>query len=174
VADDVELRKNTDLYTSIAQPQQQEGSRRRLFKPEVLAPAGGWPQARAAIANGADAIYFGLQEGFNARARASNFAIEEVPELMAWLHERGCKGYTVVNVLVFDEEMQRLEDVIKKLAKECERKCADIDDEWVLFHSIRRAVKPTVSDSACYCAPDISNPPKAFQPRPGRFQRRRG
>jgi hypothetical protein len=37
-------------------------------KPEVLAPAGGWPQLRAAVENGADAVYFGV-EGFNARAR---------------------------------------------------------------------------------------------------------
>ena len=36
-------------------------------KPEVLSPAGGWPQLRAAVANGANACYFGLQEGFNAR-----------------------------------------------------------------------------------------------------------
>jgi hypothetical protein len=37
-------------------------------KPEVLAPAGGWPQLRAAVENGADAVYFGVSE-FNARAR---------------------------------------------------------------------------------------------------------
>lgn len=37
-------------------------------KPEVLSPAGGWPQLRAAVANGANACYFGLQEGFNARS----------------------------------------------------------------------------------------------------------
>ena len=114
---DTELRKNAELYSAIGGSAATPANRRRLFKPEVLAPAGGWPQLKAAIANGADAVYFGLQEGFNARARASNFAIDEVPELMAYLHERGCKGYTVVNVLVFDEEMQRLEDVIKKLAK---------------------------------------------------------
>lgn len=38
-------------------------------KPEVLAPAGGWPQLRAAVENGADAVYFGVADGFNARAR---------------------------------------------------------------------------------------------------------
>ena len=46
--------------------------RRRLtplaHKPEVLAPVGGWPQLRAAVENGADAVYFGLED-FNARAR---------------------------------------------------------------------------------------------------------
>lgn len=88
----------------------------RLYKPEVLAPAGGWPQVKAAVANGADAVYFGLQEGFNARARASNFPLHEVPQLMSYLHERGLKGYTVVNILVFDEELSKLEEVVKQLA----------------------------------------------------------
>ena len=50
-------------------------------KPEVLSPAGGWPQLRAAVCNGADAVYFGLQEGFNARARASNFPVDSLPEV---------------------------------------------------------------------------------------------
>ena len=85
-------------------------------KPEVLSPAGGWPQLKAAVANGADACYFGLQEGFNARARASNFAIDELPEVMTYLHQRGCKGYLVVNILVFDEEMARLEPLVRRIA----------------------------------------------------------
>lgn len=57
-------------------------------KPQVLAPAGGWPQLKAAVENGADAVYLGLSV-FNARARAVNFSPEEVPEvplsILAWL-----------------------------------------------------------------------------------------
>ena len=49
----------------------------RPRKPEVLAPAGGMPALRAALQHGADAVYFGLQDGFNARARAANFALAE-------------------------------------------------------------------------------------------------
>lgn len=85
-------------------------------KPEVLSPAGGWPQLRAAVANGANACYFGLQEGFNARARASNFAIEELATVMEFLHERGVKGYLVINILVFDEEMEKLETLVRRVA----------------------------------------------------------
>ncbi len=55
-------------------------AQRSLIKPEVLAPAGGWPQLRAAVENGADAVYFGLS-AFNARARAINFTSEELPEV---------------------------------------------------------------------------------------------
>ncbi len=72
--------------------------------PELLAPAGHWEALRAAVANGADAVYFGV-DAFNARMRAANFSRQELPELMAWLHERGVKGYLTLNVLVFSDEL---------------------------------------------------------------------
>ena len=60
-------------------------------KPDVLAPAGGWPQLEAAIKNGADCVYFGL-ELLNARARANNFTIKELPKVMDFLREKARKG----------------------------------------------------------------------------------
>ncbi|KAL4419681.1 hypothetical protein ABPG75_006779 [Micractinium tetrahymenae] len=84
-------------------------------KPEVLAPAGGWPQLKAAVENGADAVYFGLSD-FNARARASNFEPGELPEVMAYLHQRGAKGYAVLNVLVFDEELGQVQERVRQMA----------------------------------------------------------
>ncbi|MBK9069789.1 MAG: U32 family peptidase [Myxococcales bacterium] len=74
-------------------------------KPEVLAPAGGREQLFAALATGADAIYFGLQEGFNARARASNFAIAELPEIMSVIHRGNARGFVTFNTLVFESEL---------------------------------------------------------------------
>ena len=50
--------------------------------PELLAPAGDWECAKAAVENGADAIYFGL-ERFNARMRAQNFTEADLPRLIA-------------------------------------------------------------------------------------------
>lgn len=84
-------------------------------RPEVLAPAGGWPQLRAAVENGADAVYFGLSD-FNARARACNFEPSELPEVMRYLHTRGAKGYVVLNVLVFDEELGRMQERVRQVA----------------------------------------------------------
>jgi putative protease len=84
--------------------------------PELLAPAGDWDCVRAAIENGADAIYFGLDIGFNARARAANFPLADLPRLMATLHRRGLKGYTTVNTLVFTSELPQLERVIGEIA----------------------------------------------------------
>ncbi|MFM8633375.1 MAG: DUF3656 domain-containing protein, partial [Planctomycetia bacterium] len=81
--------------------------------PELLAPAGDWQCVRAAIENGADAVYFGLDCGFNARARATNFPLEELPELMQTLHRRGLKGYASLNVLVFSDELAEFERVAR-------------------------------------------------------------
>ena len=61
-------------------------------KPELLAPAGDWEAMRAAVANGADAVYFGL-DNFNARHRATNFRQDELPEIMAYLHGHNVKGF---------------------------------------------------------------------------------
>ena len=71
--------------------------------PELLAPAGDWDCARAAVENGADAIYFGL-ERFNARMRARNFTEADSPGLMEFLHRRGVRGYVTLNTLVFENE----------------------------------------------------------------------
>ncbi len=80
----------------------------RPARPELLAPAGDWECARAAVENGADAIYFGLEQ-FNARMRAHNFTEADLPKLMAFLHHRGVKGYVTFNTLVFQDEMARAE-----------------------------------------------------------------
>jgi U32 family peptidase len=76
-----------------------------LEQPELLAPAGSWDCAKAAVENGADAIYFGLDR-FNARMRAHNFTLNDLPELMAFLHRRGVKGYVTLNTLVFPNELK--------------------------------------------------------------------
>jgi U32 family peptidase len=72
--------------------------------PELLAPAGGWDCAKAAVANGADAIYFGLQS-HNARLRADNFTDADLPELMRFLHRHGVRGFVAMNTLVFAAEL---------------------------------------------------------------------
>ncbi|MGN7457122.1 DUF3656 domain-containing U32 family peptidase [Paenibacillus pasadenensis] len=72
---------------------------------ELLAPAGDWDCMRAAVANGADAIFFGVEK-FNARARANNFRMDELPEIMGFLHRYGVKGFLTFNILVFEDELR--------------------------------------------------------------------
>ncbi|MDB6016069.1 MAG: peptidase [Pedosphaera sp.] len=82
--------------------------------PELLAPAGDWECAKAAVENGADAIYFGL-ERFNARMRAHNFTEAALPKLMEFLHRRGVKGYVTFNTLVFANEMADAEQYLRAI-----------------------------------------------------------
>ena len=82
--------------------------------PELLAPAGDWECVKAAVENGADAIYFGLDR-FNARMRAQNFTEADLPRLMEFLHRRGVKGYVTFNTLVFANEMAEAEQFLRAL-----------------------------------------------------------
>jgi len=82
--------------------------------PELLAPAGTWECAKAAVENGADAIYFGLEK-FNARMRAHNFTEADLPELMAFLHRRGVKGYVTLNTLIFTSELGSVESYLRSI-----------------------------------------------------------
>jgi putative protease len=79
-------------------------SKKNSTLPELLSPAGDWECAKAAVENGADAIYFGLEK-FNARMRAHNFTVADLPKLMEFLHRRGVKGYVTFNTLVFENEL---------------------------------------------------------------------
>ena len=84
----------------------------QIQRPELLAPAGDWDCAKAAVENGADAIYFGL-ERFNARMRATNFTEADLPALMAFLHSRGVKGYVTLNTLIFPRELAEAERYLR-------------------------------------------------------------
>ncbi|SKA92373.1 putative protease [Prosthecobacter debontii] len=87
---------------------------RPVHLPELLSPAGNWDCARAAVANGADAIFFGLPK-FNARMRADNFTADDLPELMKFLHSHGVKGYCAFNVLIFTGELADAEQQLRQL-----------------------------------------------------------
>ncbi len=82
---------------------------------ELLSPAGNWDCARAAVAAGADAIYFGLPK-FNARLRADNFTEADLPELMAYLHKHGVKGFIAMNTLIFTGELEAAERQLRLIA----------------------------------------------------------
>ncbi len=88
--------------------------------PELLAPAGGWDCLRAAVANGADAVYFGLPR-FNARLRADNFRDDELREVMEFCHRHGVKAYVAFNTLVFTGEL----DDAEQMLRECSRAGVD-------------------------------------------------
>lgn len=81
---------------------------------ELMAPAGGAEALKAAVQNGADAVYFGGAT-FNARAGAENFlSIEEAVE---YCHLRGVRAYLTTNTLVREEEFPRLNDLLWEAAQ---------------------------------------------------------
>jgi putative protease len=84
-------------------------------KPELMSPAGYWPQLKMAIEAGADAVYFGLRH-FTARAKVG-FRLAELPEVMQTLHARGVKGFVTFNTLVFDHELLEAEEALAAIAE---------------------------------------------------------
>lgn len=84
--------------------------------PELLSPAGNWDCARAAVAAGADAIYFGMPR-FNARLRADNFTEHDLAPLMEFLHRRGVKGFVAMNTLIFSNELEDAEAQLRLIAE---------------------------------------------------------
>ena len=118
--------------------------------PELLAPAGDWQCARAAIENGANAIYFGLDCGFNARHRATNFHLDDLSELMSELHGRGVRGYATMNTLVFPSEMPRLVQVIEQLAR------SGVDAVLVQDFGVARLVHSICSEMKIHASTQMS------------------
>ena len=85
-------------------------------RPEILAPAGTPAAMRSAVENGADAVYFGL-ERWNARERADNFELADLPATLAELHRRGVKGYVTLNTLIYPSELAGAEEMVVKIAR---------------------------------------------------------
>ena len=93
-----------------------EAVRTKPVVAELLAPAGNWECARAAVANGADAIYFGLSQ-FNARLRAQNFTDADLPNLMSYLHRHGVRGFVAFNTLLFPKELAAAAEQLRRLVE---------------------------------------------------------
>jgi len=77
---------------------------------ELLSPAGSPETVVAAVQNGADAIYLGLEE-FNARRGAKNFTRREFQDAVRYCHERGCKVYVAMNTLALDRELEAVAEL---------------------------------------------------------------
>ena len=120
-----------------------------LKRPELLSPAGDWECARAAIENGADAIYFGL-ERFNARMRAKNFTQADLPALMEFLHRRGVRGYVTFNTLVFANEIDAAEDYLRTII------ASGVDAAIVQDIGICRLIRRLSPDFPIHCSTQMT------------------
>ncbi|MDP9170684.1 MAG: U32 family peptidase, partial [Acidobacteriota bacterium] len=118
------------------------------MKPEVMSPAGYWPQLQAAIEAGADSIYFGLKH-FTARAKVG-FSLEELPEVMQTLHRRGVRGYLTFNTLVFEHELKSAADAIAAVA------CAGVDALIVQDVGILKLARQIAPDFELHASTQMS------------------
>jgi len=83
-------------------------------KYELLAPAGDFPMLITAIKAGADAVYFGLKE-FSMRQNAKNFTIKDLDKIESICKSRNIKRYLTLNVIIYDNEIKRIDKILKKI-----------------------------------------------------------
>jgi U32 family peptidase len=81
---------------------------------ELLAPAGGFSQLKAAIDFGADAVYLAADK-FGMRARATNFCLEDIAQATAVAHAQGVKVYVTCNIVMTDEDIEQLPQYFEAL-----------------------------------------------------------
>lgn len=107
------------------------------MRPELLAPAGSPEALRAAVQNGADAVYLGWGD-FNARRGAKNFSDEEFAAALTYCHERGVRVFLTLNTLVTDRELPAALETAAAAAR------LGVDavlvQDWGLFDLLRRAL----------------------------------
>lgn len=81
-------------------------------KIELMAPAGNFESLQAAIDNGADSVYFGVDQ-LNMRARASiNFTIDDLPEIQKRCSEKGVRTYLTLNTIIYDHDLSIIKTLI--------------------------------------------------------------
>ena len=85
------------------------------MKPELLAPVGDWETLASAIKAGADAVYFGIKWINMRSSSARNFEISELKSLMERIHGSGLKGYLALNTIVFDHELNRVNQILEEV-----------------------------------------------------------
>ncbi len=86
------------------------------MKIKLLSPAGDFASLRAAVENGADAVYFGVNK-LNMRAKAKNFSLNDIKKVVDYCHKNKVKAYLTLNTIIYDNEIRTAEKILKK-AKE--------------------------------------------------------
>ena len=115
-------------------------------KPELLVGAGDMACTIAAVKNGADAVYFGIK-GFNMRDLGTNFAQDELPKLMKYLHENKARGYLALNTTIYDDELPLVEKILLA-AKNAKVDAVILSDMGVLALAKKHKLKIFLSTQA--------------------------
>ncbi len=106
--------------------------RKQAGKIELMAPAGSWEALQAAIDNGADSVYFGVEQ-LNMRAVSGiNFTLDELPEVVKRCEQAGVRSYLTLNTIVYDHDILMAKRLIKA-AKEAGVSAVIVADQAVIF-----------------------------------------
>lgn len=108
-----------------------------MSRPELLSPAGSPESLRAAVQNGAGAVYLGWGD-FNARRNAKNFTDQEFSAALVYCHERGVRVFLTLNTLLTDRELPRALETARTACR------LGVDavlvQDWGLFELLRKSL----------------------------------
>ena len=111
---------------------------------EIMAPAGSWESLSAAIAAGADAVYFGVGN-LNMRAHsAANFTENDIAEIVRRAHSSGVRAYMTVNTVMYDDEMEDMRRVMD-LAREAGADAVIVSDMAAIMYAFRTGLEVHIS-----------------------------
>ena len=99
----------------------------KIKKPELMAPAGNWTMLRTAVNSGADAVYFGVDQ-LNMRAKAKNFRVEELKEIVEFCRKKKVRSYLALNTIIYEDEIE----LVDKLVSEAKDSGVDMVICWDL------------------------------------------
>ncbi|WP_053976460.1 peptidase U32 family protein [Mangrovimonas xylaniphaga] len=103
-----------------------------MQKIELMAPAGNFESLQAALDNGADSVYFGVEQ-LNMRARASiNFTLDDLPEISRRCQEKGVRTYLTLNTIIYDHDLSIVKTLVKR-AKEADITAVIAMDQAVIM-----------------------------------------
>ncbi len=111
---------------------------------EIMSPVGSYEALAAAIASGTDSIYFGVGK-LNMRSHsAANFTFDDLDRIVATAHDAGVKAYLTVNTIMYDDEMQQMQQLIDR-AHEAGIDAVIVSDMAAILYAYRTGVEVHIS-----------------------------
>ena len=113
-------------------------------KMELMAPAGNFESLQAALDNGADSVYFGVEQ-LNMRARASiNFTMDDLPEIVKRCEEKGVRSYLTLNTIIYDHDLSLIKNLLDR-AKEAKITAVIAMDQSVIAYARQIGIEIHIS-----------------------------
>ena len=111
---------------------------------EIMAPAGSFESLRAAVAAGADSVYFGVGRLNMRSASAANFTLDDLAEIVAIAHAGGVRAYLTVNTIVYDDESPLLGETLDR-ARSCGIDAVIASDPAAIIQARQRGIEVHIS-----------------------------